>query len=238
MDILLSTDLSEYHLTGISFLRKAKFIPLFLRKKWFDFSIINQERDASLLEKINKAIITKAFPRKITHRDHASNEAEICIFEFLLTHFVDGHSKVTPRHLLTFLKQVAVAVSTYYEENPDQEVFVNNNDGDWEWDLFKRKCVYDAYCASKIEYIRNISKVSNEWTKYFTTFIVKRGNKKTIDFNWVKSIVELDDDKVVAFIAYLNHIGFLYITEPHPDLKRRKYRIPIIYMPVPGSKSV
>lgn len=60
--------------------------------------------------------------------------------------------------------------------------------------------------------------------------------KKTIDFNWVKSITSLSDDKVVAFIAYLDHIGFLYVTEPHPDPKKRKYRIPIIYMPIPGAQ--
>ena len=237
-DVLLSTDLSDYHLSGLSWFRTAKIIPLMLRKKLFNFNMINQERDASLLERINKALITKVFPRVIVHKDSSSNETDICIFDFLLSHFKDGHGKVTPRFLLAFLKQVTIAVATYYEENPDQEVHAINVEGDWEWELFKKKCIYDAYCNSKQVYIRNISKVSNEWTKYFSTFIGKRSNKKTIDFNWVKSIIGLEDDKVVAFIAYLHHIGFLYIIEPHPDPKKRKYRIPIIYMPIPGTQSV
>ncbi|SDW86489.1 P-loop ATPase, Sll1717 family [Nitrosomonas communis] len=237
-DVLLSTDLSEYHLFGFSWFRTNKLIPLKLRKKLFNFSIINQERDASLLERINKALITKVFPRTIVHKDASSNETDIYIFDFLLTHFKDGHGKVTPRNLLTFLKEVAIVVAGYYAENPDQEVHVKNIEGDWEWELFKKRCVYDAYCNSKIVYIQNISKVSNEWTKYFSTFIGKRSNKKTIDFVWVKSIIGLDDEKVVAFIAYLHHIGFLYIIEPHPDPRRRKYRLPIIYMPIPGAQHV
>ncbi|MFT6783984.1 MAG: hypothetical protein ACJA1A_003926 [Saprospiraceae bacterium] len=237
-EILLSTDLNSFHLSGLFWFRTAKIIPLKIKKRIFNFQVINQERDASLLEKINKSIITKVFPRSIIHKDATSNDEEICIFDFLLTHFKDGHGKVTPRVLLTFLKQITISVATYYDENPDQEVHVRNVEGDWEWELFKKGCVYDAYCNSKKVYIRNISKVSNEWTKYFSTFIGKRSNKKTIEYNWVKSIVSLDDESVIAFIAYLHHIGFLYITEPHPDPKRRKYRIPIIYMPIPSSQSV
>ena len=129
-------------------------------------------------------------------------------------------------------------MATYYEENPDQEVHVKKIDGDWEWELFKKKCIYEAYCRAKQEYIRNISKVSNEWTRYFSSFMGKRGNKKTVDFNWMKSIIGLDDNKLVAFIAYLYHIGFIYIVESHPDPKRRRYRIPIIYMPTPGRRHV
>lgn len=237
-DVLLSTDLSAYHFSGLSCLRSTRLIPLTIKKRLFNFNIINQERDASLLERINKALITKVFPRTIIHKDATSNECDICVFEFLLTHFKDGHNKVTPRNLLTFLKEVAISVAAYYEENPDQEVHVRNINGDWEWELFKKRCVYDAYCKAKQTYIKNISKVSNEWTKYFSSFIGKRSNKKTIDFNWVKSILALDDEKVVAFIAYLNHIGFLCITEPHPDPKKRKYRIPIIYMPNPSTPDI
>lgn len=234
-DILLSTDLEAYHLSGFDWFRTSKFIPLKIKKKIFNIHKINQERDASLLERLNKAIITKVFPREITHKDGNYEDSSIDIFEFFLSHFKDGHGKVTPRNLLTFLKQMAISASTYYDENPDQEVLVKNVNGDWEWELFKKGCVYQAYCKSKVEYIRNISKVSNEWTKYFSAFIGKRGNKKTIDVNWVKSIVGLDEEKVVSFIAYLDHIGFLYITEHHPDPKKRKYRIPIIYLPTPNT---
>ncbi|NAW33558.1 P-loop ATPase, Sll1717 family [Halomonas alimentaria] len=232
-DVLLSTDLSKYHLSGISIVRMIKIIPLSVRKKFFNFNSINQERDASLHEKLNKSIITKAFPRRIFHKDSSLNEVDIDIFDFLLTHFKDGHGKVTPRNLLTFLKQVVVVSATYYEENPDQEVHVKNIGGDWEWELFKARCVYGAYCKAKEEYIRNISKVGDEWTKYFATFIGRRANKKTIDFGWMKSITGLDDERVIAFIAYLDHIGFLYVIETHPDVKKRKYRVPIIYMPSP-----
>lgn len=230
-DVLLSTDLNGYHLSGLHHLRVIPFIPLIIKKRWFNFSIINQERDASLLERINKSVITKVFPRTLIHRDLSLEEREIDTFEFLLTHFKDGHGKVMPRNLLSFMKQVIITAATYYDENPDQEVHVKNISGDWEWELFKKRCVYKAYCSAKKEYVRNISKVSNEWTKYFSSFISKRGNKKTIDYNWMKSIIDLEEDKVIAFIAYLYHIGFLYIYEHHPDPKRRKYRIPIIYTP-------
>ena len=232
-DVLLSTNLDDYHLGGVNSLRTIPFIPLVIKKYLFNLSSINRERDSSLLEKVNKALVTKVFPHIVTHKDSSSEDKDIDIFEFILTHFKDGHGKVMPRNILAFLKQVIDTAARYYDENPDQEVLVVNQNGDWEWELFKKKCVYEAYCQSKISFIRNISKVSNEWTNYFSSFIGKRGNKKTIDFNWMKSIIALDDTKVIQFLAYLDHIGFLYISEPHPDPKRRKYRIPIIYMPTP-----
>lgn len=234
-EILLSTDLSSYHLSGLNWLRISKLIPMKIKKKLFNFSSINQERDASLMERINKAIITKVFPRKLVHKDSNFEDKEIDIFQFLLTHFKDGHDKVMPRNLLVFLKQVLITTIAYYEENPDQDVHVCNLNGDWEWELFKKKCIYEAYCRAKQEYINNIAKVNNEWTRYFALFLGKRGNKKSIDFNWMKTILNIDDEKVIAFLAYLSHIGFMYISEPHPDPKRRKYRIPIIYMPTPNT---
>lgn len=235
--ILRSTNLDDFHFSIERFVLFS-FIPLYLKKKSAVFSSIHQERDASLLERLNKAIVTKVFPRTLVHKDSTLDEKEICVFDFLLSHFKDGHEKVTPRNLLAFLKQVVETTSTYYEENPDQEVHVNEIDGDWEWELFKKKCVYEAYCKSKSGYIRNLSKVSNEWTPYFAAFIGKRGNKKTIDYNWMRNIINLDEEQVVSFLAYLNHIGFLSILEPHPDPKKRKYRIPIIYLSNPNTKKV
>ena len=138
-DVLLSTDLKDYHLSGLTWFRTSKLIPLFIKKKIFNFHSINKERDSSLLERINKALITKVFPRSLIHRDLSSEEKEIEVFDFLLTHFKDGHGKVMPRNLLTFLKQVLISVNAYYEENPDQEVHVKNVKGDWEWELFKKK---------------------------------------------------------------------------------------------------
>lgn len=237
-EVLLSTDLSDYHLSGLHWLRLSGFMPLWLKKKIFNFSLINQERDSSLLDRLNKAIVTKVFPRTIVHKDSNATESEIDVLNFLTTHFKDGHGKVTPRNLLVFLKQVVSVASIYYDKNPDQEVHLTNISGDWEWELFKKKCVYEAYCNSKSEYVRNISKTSNEWTRYFSTFLGGRGNKKTIDFNWVKSILDLDDDSLISFIAYLEHIGFLAMQEAHPDPKRRKYKIPIIYLPTPASPNV
>jgi ABC-type branched-subunit amino acid transport system ATPase component len=246
-DILLSTNLNDYPVLGMTWFRQTKFIPLllkrglykfylifprFLKIRLYNFAHINQERqkDKSLLERINKATVTKIFPRKIIHKDSSSKENEIDIFTFLSTHFKDGHQKATPRNLLAFLKQVTSTMATYYEQNPDQEVHVKNIEGDWEWELFKKRCVYEAYCKVKEDYIQNISKANDQWTKYFSSFNKKRGNKKTIDFNWMKSSTDFDDDQVEAFLAYLEYIGFIYISYPNADIKRRKYRIPIIYM--------
>ena len=231
-DILLSTDLSDYPLAGVPRFMITNMIPLKLRKKIF--SLINQERDVdtSLLNKLNQSTITKVFPRKIAKIKSSNDELGICIFEFLTTHFRDGHGKTMPRNLLTFLKEVATSAGKYYTENPDQEIHAKNINGNWEWDLFKERCVYDAYCNAKHMYIVNAAKISNEWTSYFSTFIRKRYNKKTIEFNWVKTITALDEEKTIQFIAYLNHIGFLSTTDTHPDPIRRKYRIPIIYAPI------
>lgn len=229
--VLLSTDLSDFNLDGLDVLRTLPIIPLWLKKKLFDLDSINKERSASLKSHLDKAIITKVFPKKISHKDSGGKESECCIFDFLLTHFKDGHNKVTPRNLLRFLKEVVDVASAYYEENPDQISHVKEVDGDFEWTLFKGRCVYYAYLASKKEFIRGISKVENEWTRYFATFLGKRGNKKVFDFNWIKSIVDLEEDKVISFIAYLEHIGFLTIDDPHPLPTRRTYRLPIIYMP-------
>lgn len=230
-EVMLSSDLSEYHLSGFKILRLLPFIPRWVKKKCFNFALINQERNQSLTDRLNKSIITKVFPHKVIHKDQTSEEVEIDLFRFINTHFRDGHGKVLPRHLLTFLKQVANTSSKYYRNNPDQDVHAEEINGSWEWQLFKKRCIYEAYCDSKKEYIRNISRVENKWNNYFSVFIGKRGNKKTIDFNWVKTIVALDDQEVTDFLAYLNHIGFLYVSDAHPDPKRRKYKIPIIYMP-------
>lgn len=202
-----------------------------VKKKLFDLERINKERDASLSSHLDRSVVTKIFPRKLEHKDVAGKEQDTGVFDFLLTHFKDGHEKVTPRNLLRFLKEVVDVVSEYYDENEDQEAHVVLVDGDYEWALFKKKCVYKAYCKAKKEYLRAISKVENEWTKYFATFLGKRGNKKVFDYAWVKSITNLDDDKVISFMAYLEHIGFLSIADPHPDPKRRTYKLPIIYMP-------
>ena len=229
--VLLSTDLSEFNLEGLDGLRTFPLIPLWLKKKIFDFDRLNKERDTNLTNHLDKSIITKLFPRTIRHQDSSGKESECCIFDFLLTHFRDGHDKSTPRNILRFVKEVVDVSSTYYDENPDQGAHVKCIDGDYEWTLFKEKCVYSAYIASKKEFVRGISKVENEWTRYFSTFLGKRGNKKVFDFNWMKSIMNLEEDSVISFIAYLEHIGFLMIDEIHPDPKRRTYRLPIIYMP-------
>jgi len=229
--VLLSTDLTDFHLEGIESFRTVKFIPLWLKKKLFDLERVNKERDASLSSYLDRAIITKVFPRIIHHKDSSGKVHDTCIFDFLLSHFKDGHNKVTPRNLLRFLKEVVDVVSEYYDENQDQEAHVLLVNGDYEWSLFKKKCVYKAYCKAKVEYLRAISKVENEWTKYFATFLGKRGNKKVFDYGWVRSITNLEEDQAVSFMAYLEHIGFLSIHEAHPDPKRRTYKLPIIYMP-------
>jgi len=231
--VILSTDLSNFNLEGLDGIRTVPFIPLWLKKKILDFDHINKERDVSLSSHLDKSVITKVFPRKLHHRDSSGKEIECCFFEFIFSHFKDGHNKVTPRNLLCFLKEVVEMSGEYYDKNPDQIAHVKLIDNDYEWTLFKEKCVYNAYLKAKTEFIRNISKVENEWTRYFSTFLGKRGNKKTFDFNWMKAIINLEDEKVISFIAYLEHIGFLMADEVHPDPKRRTYRLPMIYMQTP-----
>ncbi|BCB70003.1 hypothetical protein HMEPL2_03540 [Vreelandella aquamarina] len=235
-EILQATDLSEFDLS----LREKillspnapKFVKFLFRKKE------KVERETSLFEKFDKSIITKLFPRDLIHYCNDKQEyVEISTFEFLSSHFLDGNNVCTPRYILIFLKEVVNQVASYYEENPDQisELVLVNND--WEWDLFKKKCVYDAYVSAKNTYVKNVGTLEGRWTKSFEVFLAKRGNKTKFDFKWIKgNIPDITEDDAIDFISFLQVIGFLKIADAHPDIKRRGYELPILYKASPMPK--
>jgi len=229
--VFYSTNLDGYNI-NVNWFKKIiiEKAPEWVQRLTIDFKSLKEERNASLLEKIAKSIVTKVFPRKINHKNKQCEECEIEIFEFLETHFLNGHKEIAPRTILIFLKELNNAAVTYYNENPDQIIEVQEQNGDFEWKLYKKKFLYKAYINSHKEFIRNISKVDNKWTKYFATFLRERKNKEVFDYNWIKNITGLLDEDTESFLAYLEYIGFVYISHNSPDTKKRKYKLPVIYM--------
>ncbi|MFY8325384.1 P-loop ATPase, Sll1717 family [Pseudoalteromonas sp. ZZD1] len=227
--LLQATDLTEFDLSKREKLLLNPKVPKFV-KAWFSKKE-KVERNTSLYEKCDKAIITKLFPRDSLHycvekQDHI----EISTFDFLSGHFLDGNNVCTPRYMLIFLKEVVNKVASYYEENPDQVselVLVNK---DWEWDLFKKNCVYEAYVSAKNTYVKNVGTLESKWTKNFEVFLAKKGNKTKFDYKWLRgNIPDISEKDAVDFISFLQVIGFLKISEAHPDVKKRGYELPILY---------
>ena len=213
------------------FIRFSKFIPRKIKKIFIDYNQLNKERHSSLKEELMKLTIIKVFPRKLIHKNSNCEEEEITIFDFIETHFLNAHQEPSPRNILMFLKQVNDYASSYYEENLDQEVHIINNDNIPEWKLYKKNFIYQAYIESTQDFTKNISKTEDKWTKYFATFLTKRRKKQVFDYTWMKQQTGLSEEDTIVFFAYLVYIGFLYISENHPDEKKRKYKLPIMYMP-------
>jgi hypothetical protein len=214
-----------------NFIRFSKFIPIKIKKIFIDYNKLNKERHSSLKEELMKLTITKVFPRKLIHKNSNCQEEEITIFDFIETHFLNAHEEPSPRNILMFLKNVNDYASSYYEENLDQEVHIINNDNIPEWKLYKKNFIYKAYIESTEDFIKNISKTEDKWTKYFSTFLKKRKKKQVFDYKWMQQQTGLSEEDTIVFFAYLVYIGFLYISENHPDEKKRKYKLPIMYMP-------
>lgn len=227
--LLQATDLSEFDLSRREKLILNPNVPKFVKSIFSKKEKV--ERQTSLYEKFDKAIITKLFPRNLVHYCVEKQEnIEISTFDFLSSHFLDGNNVCTPRYMLIFLKEVVNQVAAYYEENPDQVselVLVSN---DWEWDLFKKNCVYDAYVSAKNTYVKNVGTLESKWAKNFEVFLAKRGYKTKFDFKWLRgNIPDITEDDAVDFISFLQVIGFLKIADAHPDVKKRGYELPILY---------
>lgn len=230
-DLLLATDLSGFGLSFSERLMLNRFIQPFFNKK------ARKERLVSLHQKFDKAIITKMFPRNIPHYCLQSGLVEeVPIINFIATHFLDGNNVCTPRYILIFLKEVTEKTAEYYDENPDQVSEVIPIGKDFEWDLFKKSAVYKAYCSAKDIYVRNIGTVETKWTKHFEVFLAKRGNKTKFDYKWVRAnISDFSENETIDFLAFLQVIGFLTISDPHADIKKRGYELPILYKVSPTS---
>lgn len=227
--ILKSTNLSEFDLTQREKFLLSRMVPEFLKKLVSKKEKV--ERTTSLYGKFDKVIITKMFPRKCIHFcSSTQTHEEICIFEFINNHFVDGNNVCTPRYILTFLKEVVEHAASYYDDNPDQYSELMLIENDFEWDLFKKNCVYNAYLSSKDIYVKNIGTVDAKWTKNFNVFLAKRGNKTKFDFKWLRAnISDISEDEAVGFLSFLQVIGFLTIVEEHSDIRKREYELPILY---------
>lgn len=228
-DIFQATDLSEFDLTWRERLFLNPKIPDFLK------NLINKkeksERVTSLYGKFDKSIITKVFPRCTIHFCSKENKhLESDIFDFIKSHFLDGNGICTPRYMLIFLKEVVEQVASYYDENPDQISELVLVGSDFEWDLFKKYCVYEAYISAKDIYIKNIETIDSKWTKNVNVLLAKRGNKTKFDYKWIRAnIPDISEGEAVDFLSFLQVIGFLKISDPHQDIKKRGYELPILY---------
>ena len=232
-DILASsTIIQDIYNQGIlkTIIRFSDWIPLFIKRKFLDLNKLNEERNASLKEEYMKLAITKVFPKMVMHKNNKYVEEEICIFNFLKTHFLNAHEEVSPRNILIFLKQINDHAITYYDENSDQDAYVVINNNIQEWKLYKKNFIYKAYLETVKDFTKNICKTEDKWSKYFATFLKKRGKKNIFDFHWIKTHTDLSDSETASFCSYLEYIGFVYISENHSDVKKRKYKLPIMYM--------
>jgi len=228
-DIYKATDLSEFDLTWREKILLSSKVPEYIK------SFVNKkeksERATSLYAKFDKAIITKVFPRSTIHFCSNDNKyIEMDVFDFIKSHFLDGNGICTPRYMLIFLKEVVTKVASYYDDNPDQVSELVLIEKDFEWDLFKKYCVYQAYLSAKDIYIKNIEKIDSKWTKNVNVFLAKRGNKTKFDYKWIRAnIPDISEDDAVDFLSFLQVIGFLKISDAHQDVKKRGYELPILY---------
>lgn len=233
-EILQATDMSEFDLSLRERILLHPSVPKRLKKLFSKKHKV--EREQNLYGKFDKTFITKVFPRKALHYCNTKQKhEEMDIFDFLGSHFVDGNSVCTPRYMLIFLKEVVNAAASYYEENPDQIselVFIEKN---YEWDLFKKRCVYNAYIEAKNTYITNIGTVDEKWATNFKDFVSKKGNKTRFDLKWIKSNPpDSSEQDAIDFLSFLQVIGYLKISEKHSDIKKRGYELPITYKVSPS----
>ena len=228
-DIFRATDLSEFDLTWREKLFLNTRVPGLFK------NLVNKkeksERVTSLHGKFDKAIITKVFPRYAIHFCSKENKyLELDIFDFIKSHFLDGNGVCTPRYILIFLKEVVEKVASYYEENPDQISELVLIEKDYEWDLFKKYCVYQAYISAKDIYVKNIETIDSKWTKNVNVLLAKKGNKTNFDYKWIRTnIPGISESEAVDFLSFLQVIGFLKISDPHQEIKKRGYELPILY---------
>ncbi|ALS33071.1 hypothetical protein PTRA_a1931 [Pseudoalteromonas translucida KMM 520] len=228
-EIFQSTDLTEFDLTWREKLFLNPSVPNIVK------NLINKkeksERVTSMYGKFDKAIITKVFPRCAIHFCSKENkQSELDIFDFIKSHFLDGNGICTPRYMLIFLKEVVEQVASYYDENPDQVSELVLVEKDFEWDLFKKYCVYQAYVTAKDIYIKNIETIDSTWTKNVNVLLAKRGNKTKFDYKWIRAnIPDISESEAVDFLSFLQVIGFLKISDAHQDIKKRGYELPILY---------
>lgn len=236
-DMVRSSDLSDYNLSRKE---KIEFTYGFPRWVFRVFNLFNQDvsqnsviasgREIGLFNKYDRVIITKVFPRHISHITNNGDVEEIDIFEFLTTHFIDGNGVCTPRYLLIFLKEVRDQADDYYEQNQDIDCSIECVDGDYEWPLFKKRSVEKAYKEAKAKYLKNITAIDSKWRTHIETIIQKKANKTVFALPWIKSqIGNLDDETGVQLMAFLRVVGFFEQYEDHLDLEKRKYTLPILY---------
>jgi len=190
----------------------------------------DRARQISLYSKFDRAIITKVFPRNISHINRQGEREDICIFEFINTHFNDGNGSCTPRYLLIFLKEVRDRVCLYYSENPDEKAPSVLIDGDWEWGLFKRESVELAYISSKEKYLTNIRTFDNKWDSFVKEIIEKKGNKTKFDYKWIRNTLDgISEIDAKDLLAFLQVIGFFKVTKYKQDISKREFELPILY---------
>jgi len=241
-EIMQSTDFSDYRIGKFDrFAIKYGRSPIasLIIKAIKQVKPIYKEREISLYGKFDRAIITKLFPRTVFHMKESGEREEISIFEYLSTHFLDGNEVCTPRYLLIFLKEVRDISASYYEGNPDKMATLEMNDGDWEWNLFKKGCVEKAYYSSKEKYLRNITSIDDSWRNFIVLLLERKGRKTKFNHKWLNAnFEEMTEDVVAEFLAFLHVVGFFRVSHHHADIKKREFELPILYKPTPKEKAV
>ncbi|HIP26217.1 MAG TPA: hypothetical protein EYG80_00995 [Flavobacteriaceae bacterium] len=190
-----------------------------------------EDKSVSQKQEYMQNIITKVFPHVVKHKNEKCQEEKIDVFDFFTTHFFNSQKEVSPRNLLIFLKKVNDFAVTYYDENRDKKAEVLSIKNRTEWRLYRHDFIYKAYVESKKDFIRNIASADNKWKKHFSIFLKNIGKRQTFDLKWIKKQIEEDDIESAIFCAYLESVGFLCIREEHVDIKKRKYELPIMYIP-------
>lgn len=232
--LIQSSNLKEYELSLTERLQISDKVPNFLKR-----AITRKpqmERQIGLFGKFDKSIITKIFPRKVIHYSNSNQKyEEIDTFHFIETHFLDGNNICTPRYMLTFIKEVTAKAAAYYDENPDQTSNLLSIDSSKEWDLFKKKCVYEGYNAAKQIFIANICSVDAKWSGNLSLLMNRKGNKTNIDFRWLRAnINDISEEDAVDFLSFMQVVGFLRVSESHTDIRKRGYELPMLYKPYPA----
>ncbi len=237
-DIFMFSDLSEYDLAtqdGIATNYLTNLIKCHLPtlySKLFNKKI--QQTEMTLFEKLHRIIISKLFVEEIEHEDTNGNKDTIECIDFFLTHFLDGNDSCTPRYILFFLKELISECNKYYSENLQSEVVSKYRNKDLVWDLFSSPMVYKSYRKSKERYLNHITGMDNNWKPHLKKLLSKLKNKKRFDFNWIQTNITFKSDpetEAEEFLAFLSVIGFFKTDQYNQDIKKRSYKLPVLYAP-------
>jgi hypothetical protein len=211
-----------------TFFKKTKIIFKKLIRRIFHDA--RTGRHISFNDAINREIITSMFPRTLKHRHNSGKHKSIDIMDFFESHLCLSNNILTPRIFIMFVQKCLDCASSYYRENPDLIVKLDEHN---EYPLIKRDCCSSAYEVFKKElwdsFYNNMPYI---WKPFLNNLRVGNGGRNQFGFKDLEKILKLDDqEQLRQLVAFLCHINLLECKNPLDMLSERTYMLPIVLSP-------